>query len=529
LTHARSTSAGRDGYRIGASGPPGDTAEPRAWLRLVVRRTLAAAPRPAGVLQPAAAALFVLASLPMLDRVLGWRSGIGPDSWAYAAWGRMLVEGRFHLVAVPTYPNPLGYLLGIAVSPFAPARVIPALVAVAMAASVAWLFQAGARTGGALGGVLAACVFASTYGFAQSLQWATIDACVAAVVLAALASGGRARVGLLMLAGLARPEAWPVAGLACYLALAPRRPIPVRLGLALAAGAAAPAAWGLVDWWIWGVPFAFLPMVHGHVPGAAAQSGVLSLLLPGGGREATLAAAGADPHLGFLSFTGAIAALWHSLVREAGGWQLAAGAAGLALLCARAAARRRVDFLPLAAVLWATMSVVELQVGLQPFARYTFPLVAMLAAGAAPLASLAARVSGTRATMVGAAVCAAAAVAATYETPPDPPPNMVQAALIVRSLPALHTALSCGRVGVVAVRRPESPTTAMLAVLAGVPLSQVPTVHTAQAGGHLAAILVTRGTRVPMPPGTAVRTPLGTILLLPSCVRRLGAAGTPLP
>ena len=481
-----------------------------------MHRILSGPPQPARLREPATAAIFVLAAAATLQQVTAWASGIGPDDWAYAAWGRMIAGGHLHLVATPTYPNPLGYLLGLLVAPLAPQRAFPELAALAMALSVALLFRAGTRSGGALGGALAACVFVSTHAFAQGLQWAIIDAFVAAIVVTAVAFPGRIRVVLLVLAGLARPEAWAVAALACYLALAGRHSRPVRAAAAVAAGLAAPAIWAVVDWWLWGAPFAFLPMVHGHAPGADRQGGILSLLMAGGGHSAR-AAASTDPHLGYLSMTGALSAFWGALVQEAGGWQVGLGIAGLVVLAIRAGAHRRIGFLPVAAVLWSAMQIAELQAGLQPFPRYTFPLVVLLAAGTAALASPVPPLPGRRFTVAAAGVCAAAAIVLALSVPPNPPEHMAQAARIVRSLPVLHSALECGDVGVLTIRRRESPTTAMLAVLAGVPLSQVPVVHSVPPGTPLAGVLVPRGVHIPLPPGRRVRIALGSVLFLPGC------------
>ena len=432
------------------------------------------------------------------------------DDWAYAAWGRSLAVGNIRLHPADTYPQPVGYLLGLLVQPFPPVRAFQVITALALAAALAGVFRAGLRSGGPLGAAVAATALALTTGWMHNLQGAVFDAVIGALVGLAAGSRGRVRVGLLVIAGLARPEAWAVAALAAFMGSRGRF-WPFRVAAAIAGGLAAPIIWALSDLAAWGRPFAFLNQLHG-------QSPVTGSSLAG----AVTSAPGAVARLGYLSPGGAASALWSATSGESGAVLVAVGAAGLLLQLALWRRRRDDLFVPFAAALWALGLFLEFQNGLQPFLRYTYPLVVLLAVGFAPAVGWRWRGGARIATAVAVAACAAVAAVAVSGWSADPPqPVTRQAQSISASLPELRAALRCGPVGVFASRRPASALAPVIAVTAGAELGSLPTFHDPSQASGYPSVLLPENVGGALPQGVRVWVPVGVLVLSPACSSRV--------
>ena len=88
-------------------------------------------------------------------------------------------------------------MLGAIAAPFPPGRAFAILVALALAALVAALLVAGLRTAGPVGGAVAAATFLVGADVGSVLWFSLIDGVSAALVVGAVATRGRLRVGLL--------------------------------------------------------------------------------------------------------------------------------------------------------------------------------------------------------------------------------------------------------------------------------------------------------------------------------------------
>src|SRR5262249_14951608 len=140
-----------------------------------------------------------------------------------------------------TTPKPLAALLGLAVSPLPTARAWAAVVVLATAILAAATFAYGRRVGGPLGAVVAVAGLAVIPALPPAMYGGEIDLVSAALLVLAVVSGPRARVALMILLGLVRPLAWPLAGVAAFLAA--RGSIHRRAALGVAGAAAAPLIW----------------------------------------------------------------------------------------------------------------------------------------------------------------------------------------------------------------------------------------------------------------------------------------------
>jgi hypothetical protein len=465
-------------------------------------------------------AVFVGAAVVLAVRVATWPAGIGFTGWSYAAWGRMLGRGQLHLASTGIYPKPIAYLLGVVVAPFAPDRAIPLVTACAMAAIVASLWKVGHDTGGALGATATVTGLVATVGFAHGLQWASIDVITAGFVALSLATRGRTRVTMLVLAGLGRPEAWPVAGAAGLLE-AGRRGWLMRIASGAAGLVAAPAIWGAVDLLLWGTPFAFLRDLNGNPPGIVAfaptPTQALAAAVLGPARSFAVALGAAAPRLGYLGPGAAVRALWSATAGEAGAAIVVAGSAGLVVVALQAV-RRRGDPLPaITAAIWAVALAVELQHGLLPYLRYTFPLAVLLIAGLGPIAGLLWRRRGRVFDWVAVAACLAVTAGSVAAMPPDTPRQAVQADLVRASLPQLRAVLGCGPMGMLTAHTRYSRIAAIVSTLADTSLNSLPAVHDPAVVGQLPSLLRQNGVSMKLPPGPTVQTPIGTIRLSASC------------
>lgn len=440
-----------------------------------------------GVAGAGAAGLFVA-------RTLSWPSASTYDAWAYAAWGQALVRGERLVYNAATTPKPLATLLGAVVSPLPPARAMAMVVALALAALVASLLAVGFREGGALAGALAVAAFLWAARLDEVVWFALIDAVTAAIVVAAIAFTGRTRVVLLVLAGLLRPEAWPVSALAGYLETAGSR-----LRRALWAATAGVLPIGL---WV-----AFDLIVAGDALAT---------------REFTQRAAselgGRDPHTPLEAFR----LFENKLDAESSTVFVVVGFIGLCVHAWRS--RRNGEFpFPLAvALIWAAVLLAESVYGLELNPRYLLPLVAVLALGwgflVCAFASLA---RNRRPVLVWAA--AAAALAATllavermdFGRRAEKWERVNLAAY--RSLPAIRPVLECGRLGLVG-RRHVGARMGQLAALTRTSLSRFDRVGSNDAARY-AGVLAVDGKDVQRLPAAWPRReiPIGVLALDPEC------------
>jgi hypothetical protein len=206
-------------------------------------------------------------------------------SWTLV-WGRELL----HLEA-PTYaggptPHPLTNLLGVLAAALQPASETVLLVTgyAAVGALIVGTFVIGERLFGAAAGVVAAALVASrdTVLFYGALAY--VDVIFAALVVWAIAlEAGRPKLGapvlvLLAVAGLARPEAWLLAGAYWLYAR------PADRGQALrwaALVAAAPVLWALADTAITGDPLFSFRSTRDATADTGRPTGLSGLLTEG--------------------------------------------------------------------------------------------------------------------------------------------------------------------------------------------------------------------------------------------------------
>ena len=185
------------------------------------------------------------------------------DSYYHLVWGRQLLDGlapTFTAYAAPTQ-HPLYVALGAVLGAVFGESADRALVLVCLlshALLVLGTYRLGAEVFGRWSGALAALFVAASASFLLYAARGYVDAPFLALVVWAgvRAASGRAPWVLLVLAGLLRPEAWVLTGLA-WLARVPS---------ATASGAsrsrataralviAAPAIWALTDWAVTGDP-----------------------------------------------------------------------------------------------------------------------------------------------------------------------------------------------------------------------------------------------------------------------------------
>ncbi|MQA98991.1 MAG: hypothetical protein GEU78_01645 [Actinobacteria bacterium] len=190
----------------------------------------------------AAALVGVVAATVAYWRTYEWAGAVGIDTWAYAAWGQAIERGDVpQFYKSGTTPKPLAMLLGTFAA-LMPAHVAMLLVmSVALGGLAAGLFLAAARANGWAAAAAVGALIASV-GFESMFELS--DGVAAALVVASVASRRWLRVGFLVAAGVMRPEAWILAGIAGWMAEAePRRRILAAVGSAVAA----PVLWMAAD------------------------------------------------------------------------------------------------------------------------------------------------------------------------------------------------------------------------------------------------------------------------------------------
>jgi 4-amino-4-deoxy-L-arabinose transferase-like glycosyltransferase len=188
------------------------------------------------------------------------------DSYYHLVWGRQLFDGlepTFTAYAAPTQ-HPLYVLLGAVLGFVFGESADRALVLVCLVSHALLVFgtyRLGAAIFGRWSGALAALFVAASASFLLYAARGYVDAPFLALVVWAgvLAASDRSPWVLLVLAGLLRPEAWVLTGLAWLATTRPSAPPrSKRLALPPLAGTiavvAAPAVWALTDWIVTGDP-----------------------------------------------------------------------------------------------------------------------------------------------------------------------------------------------------------------------------------------------------------------------------------
>jgi len=365
------------------------------------------------------------------------------DDWTYTVWGQAITDGRRpSLEYLLTAPKPLAYALGVVAAPFRPGYGIAVEIAIFGAVLVAAIAITVRQKVGFLGVPAALGFLAFTKGFRYNTQYGAADLVSAAMVVSALAVRGRWRVGLLVGAGLLRPEVWPVAALAGFLETSGTRPR--RLIAGGLAGLMAPTVWALTDVAANGRPFMFLVV--------AQRDGTFS--------GSTTPSLGSSLH-GF----------YHALSGNVGLLAVALGIAGLIFQAVRDHHAGHFDPLPVATVSILAAGVsAELWQGLPSYPRYTTSITALLLVGVGWLAGAVVPradgwLAGTLATtasvlMIGFAVLFHP-VSYAYHRPPH----------IERALPAIKQARVCGTISVAGRVHKRNPILSMLAALGRIPLT----------------------------------------------------------
>jgi hypothetical protein len=400
---------------------------------------------------------------------LSWPSAASPDAWAYLAWGETLLHGdRLGYELTATTPKPLGGILGLLASPLPPEHAIGVVVALALGALVVALFLAAERRAGPATGLVAVVVFLAAANLADVLAFQLVDAVTAALVAVAFASRGRARILALIVAGLLRPEAWALAGVAALVETKRRR----FLAAALAA-AAAPALWLAYDAIVTGDPLATAHRTDDLLAPARSWGAVLESL--------------ADR----ISWVGFVLA---------------------ALACLGFALRRNADAMVPAAtmVVWPLVLVLEAHRGLPIASRYLLPPIVAVALGVSLLVPNLA----PRWIAAAAATGAVLAVALTMDFGADRWAQQVRE--IRASAPTVERVLECGTV---VVAGPDPRAGAYVGALAAATERSLHgfSLPPGLPGGGV--VRMREGDFTPPSGWRELRIPLGTLFVSPACSR----------
>jgi hypothetical protein len=427
-----------------------------------------------------------------LWRVLVWPSAQSPDAWAYLTWGGAIDHGEqpaYELTS--TAPKPLGTLLGAILWPLPPERAFGVLAAVGLGVLFGALFAAGYRRAGTAAALVALVVLLPLTRAANVLAFGYIDAFIAALVALALAVRGPTRVAALLVAGLARPEAWLIAGVAGFTETQAR--LRTRLVAAVASAAAAPLLWIGFDFLVSGDP-----LLSSH-------------------RSEEL-----------MGIRGREAVSWADVVtdladRVPGGLALAVAGIAVALggfaLHARGRWPDRDIILPAAAVvIWLVVLAFETRRGLRINHRYLLPVFAPLALGAGLLVArcLPARVAQWKAWVaVGASAFVVWGVTLDLSAESTRWAGHIRAMLA--TAPAAERVLPCGRVEIAGR---GSASAAVLAELAAASRRSPRDFALPDSGGGRAAVLRLKRSNVAAPADWRRRaTPLGVLSVSPACDR----------
>jgi hypothetical protein len=173
------------------------------------------------------------------------------DPWAWLVFGREIaVPGPGFSTIASTGWKPLAVLFTapLALAGSAAPSLWLVVVRFAGLAALALAFRLGARAGGPIAGAIAAIALLATTDWLRYLSAGNVEPLVVALMLGAIEQhlDGRRDAAFVLgaLAGLARPEVWPLVGAyALYMAVADRRWWPLALGVP-----AMLALWIVPDW-----------------------------------------------------------------------------------------------------------------------------------------------------------------------------------------------------------------------------------------------------------------------------------------
>jgi len=173
------------------------------------------------------------------------------DPWAWLVFGREIaVPGPGFSTIASTGWKPLAVLFTapLALAGSAAPSLWLVVVRFAGLAALALAFRLGARAGGPIAGAIAAIALLATTDWLRYLSAGNVEPLVVALMLGAIEQhlDGRREAAFVLgaLAGLARPEVWPLVGAyALYMAVADRRWWPLALGVP-----AMLALWIVPDW-----------------------------------------------------------------------------------------------------------------------------------------------------------------------------------------------------------------------------------------------------------------------------------------
>jgi hypothetical protein len=431
--------------------------------------------------------------------VLARPAATGYDAWAYTAWGHALARLERPLYELgATTPKPLATLLALPVVPLPPERAFPLVVAVFAGVLAGALFAAAHRRAGTLAGV--AAVGALVFGVRLDLilWFGHSDGITAALVVLALALGGWPRVGCLVAAGLLRPEAWLLAGIAAFLESRGRFRRPA---FAAAAFVLPVLLWLGFDLVATGDALATQHWREGQVRG-----------------------------LGGLPVRDLVAAVWDRLTEVVHPAIVLVGAAGLVVHLVRS---RPHDPLPLVTVVvWIGTLAAERSRGIELNARYFFPAAAVLALGCGLLAGTALP-ERLRRRLAWPAAAAALAILAVAAVTMDFNLNAREAAqradAVDAALPALEEALACGTLATTGTRQ----SAVVIPQLAAAARESLHDFDVYEPDGRYAAVLRfdayrfesgrkaqglrRQAERALLPPWPTRETALGSLALSPAC------------
>ena len=196
----------------GRSTLPQDEARAASAGRSGVRAALDSSPRRWG--------LLVIVSLVLSALSLAWPSVPTTDPWGWIVWGREVAALRLDTSGggAPSWkPLPVLFTAPLSVLGQAAPELWLLLARAGGLLALALAYRTAARLAGVGAGVLAAALLLLSAGWLRGHLHGYLEPTLVAVLLGAVelhaARRGRAVVGLLFLAGLIRPEAWPVLGI----------------------------------------------------------------------------------------------------------------------------------------------------------------------------------------------------------------------------------------------------------------------------------------------------------------------------
>ena len=397
---------------------------------------------------------------------------INPDNYAYLAWGEQVRNGvQLTLGNALTTPHPLPIIVGAAISGLmAPIALWTAIAAVATATIVVAAAIAAGRRQGIAAATIAGAFAVASDGIGESLTLRSVDLISTAAIAAAIAVPRQRvwlRVVLIAIAGLIRPEAWPVAA---TIAVADSAgPLRRRVAAGVAAGALAPVVWMVFDTIV-----AHDPLLAIHRTDALA--GIARRLTPVGDAPRVMA---------------------HILLVAGGSVACVAGAIGVLIAIARFVRRvPGVDLLPSAViVLVPLVTLLEVARGYPLRMRYVLPVAPALAIEAACVLVLASRALVGRlpalavVVRLGFVVLALTTLTLAATRKPD---DRTKSLPLVEDGARLLASSDCRRIAVVGQRLRDVKDVPPLALAASTPLERLTFVAPGGTIGEVDAVLVPR-------------------------------------